>query len=129
MIARLRPQCSDRSPNTKPPAIEPKPYKTPMVPIVSGESLAATARNVGYTSCVPCEKLMKAVMSSIRNRKVGRNATRLFDDAELDTPSLPVCCLLARSSQIGDSGTLIKTKITSKAGSEPKMNNPLHPMA
>ena len=71
-MARLRPQVSESAPKIIPPAIEPKPYKTPISPIVLGESFAATARNVGYTSCVPCEKLMNAVIKTTRNKNVGR---------------------------------------------------------
>ena len=43
-----------------------------MSPMVCGESFICTARNVGYTSCVPCEKLMKAVIKSTRKRNVGK---------------------------------------------------------
>jgi hypothetical protein len=95
-------------PNTNPPAIDPKPYSTPIVPTVDGFSLIATVRNVGYTSCVPCEKLMNAVMSRIKNKNVGRNFTSSAAvpvPSALSTPARRAARFCAPASHTGDSPT------------------------
>jgi len=72
MMARLRPQRSERVPKTKPPSSEPTLAITPRVPTVEGAKCMPLVRKVGYMSCVPWEKEQKAVMRRVWKRKTGR---------------------------------------------------------
>ena len=109
IIARLRPHVSESAPKIIPPAIEPNPYKTPISPIVLGESFAATARKVGYTSCVPCEKLMNAVIRITKNKNVGRKCASCRGHTGAASTAARDILFCAPASQTGDSGTRAST--------------------